>query len=106
MHTKAKLIVAIYAIAAGLSIGALGNPGISVYAQQPTDPNCFGEQASNLGQSGGMGEHSRAGSPFPGEPPFDQDGDSGRLGIGNFPGHPSDLAAVLGPLAGFPSCQP
>jgi len=40
------------------------------------------------------------------EPPFDQDGDPRRLGIGNFPGHPSDLAAGLGPLAGFPTCEP
>jgi len=44
--------------------------------------------------------------PFSGEPPFDQDGDPARLGIGNFPGHPSDLAAGLGPLAGFPTCEP
>jgi hypothetical protein len=55
----------------------------------PTDPNCFGVGASQLGQAGAMGDHA---SSFP----------TPRLGIGNvaylFTGthQPGELAGLLG----------
>jgi hypothetical protein len=60
----------------------------AVFAAKPADPNCFGEGASQFRTSGTMGTHSRAGS-FAGEPPFDQDGEPGRQGIGNVGGNQS-----------------
>lgn len=51
----------------------------SVSAAKPFDPNCFGEQASGLGQSGIMGKHA---SSFAGEK---------REGIGNLADHPSEI---------------
>jgi hypothetical protein len=72
-----------------------------VYAQGgPSDPNRFGEEASELAQASKdpaigdpdqqpgseMGEHSRESDAKPGP---------GRLGIGNLPGHPSESIAGL-----------
>ena len=52
-------------------------------AAKPSDPNCFGDAASDFGQSGEMGEHSSS---------FDEP----RQGIGNLADHPSELAGALG----------
>jgi hypothetical protein len=54
-----------------------------VLAKKPSDPNCFGEAASDFGKSGQMGKHSSS---------FDEP----RQGIGNLDGHPSELAGQLG----------
>ena len=78
---------AICGVAAGLTLGLVLAPAAG--AGVPTNPDCFGLSAAELGQAGVMGEHS---SSF-GEP---------RLGIGNvaflFTGthQPGLLAGVLG----------
>ena len=73
-----------------LAIAALALTSVPLAAAgQPTNPNCFGKGASQLGQAGEMGEHS---SSFP-EP---------RAGIGNVAyentgtHQPGVLAEVLG----------
>jgi len=54
-----------------LTMGALALAGAPFAgAATPTNPNCFGKGASQLGQAGEMGEHSSS---------FDEP----RLGIGN-----------------------
>ncbi|HEX5673099.1 MAG TPA: hypothetical protein VFX75_02740 [Nitrososphaeraceae archaeon] len=90
-------------IVAGVLIGTINFSTIAS-AEKPTDPDCFGEEASQLGKGGDMGDHSKAGS-VAGEPPFDSDGEGdddkpGRQGIGNVGGegsetHPSELAEGL-----------
>ena len=75
------------------------------FAAKPTDPNCFGDSASDLAQSDeGMGEHSKEGS-VAGDAPFNGENDDekpGRQGIGNVGDeeetnvHPSNLAKALG----------
>jgi hypothetical protein len=68
-------------------------------SSKPSDPNRFGEEASELAQApeendpgdvkdegSEMGEHSRESDADPGP---------GRLGIGNLPGHPSESIATL-----------
>ena len=73
-----------------LAIAALGLAVVPVAsAEKPTNANCFGKGASQLGQAGDMGEHS---SSFP-EP---------RAGIGNVAfentgtHQPGELAIALG----------
>ena len=74
----------------------------SASADQPADPNCWGEATVGLAQSapGTMGEH--ASNP----PAIDLTPDRpGRAGIGNVAralggSHPSDAAAALGQTCG------
>ena len=62
---------------------------------KPQDPNHFGDSASDLGNAGIMGQHSREGS-APGDAPFDGDGTNGRVGVGNNDGDgPSGHAACV-----------
>ena len=70
---------------------------------KPVDPNCFGEQASNLAQdSSGQGLGDHAGNfDVVGQPPFNQDGENGRKGVGNnFGDGPSGHAEILLNLGG------
>ena len=70
----------------------------SAIADNPADPNCWGEASADFAQTapGALGEH--ASSP----PPIDLTPDRpGRAGIGNVAralggDHPSDAAALLG----------
>ncbi|HET6658138.1 MAG TPA: hypothetical protein VFG61_09600 [Gaiellaceae bacterium] len=78
---------AICGVVAGLALGVFLVP--TAGAGVPTNPNCFGLSAAELGQAGAMGEHSSSfGTP--------------RLGIGNvaymFTGthQPGLLAGALG----------
>jgi hypothetical protein len=49
----------------------------------PQDPNHWGDSASDFGDAGIMGDHSREGS-APGDAPFDERDDTeGRIGVGN-----------------------
>ena len=87
-----------------LGLGVIGttvNLSTMVYAEKAADPNCFGEEASQLGEGGQMGEHSKEGGAA-GDAPFDGTGEDGpgREGIGNVGGegsdtHPSELAEDL-----------
>jgi hypothetical protein len=62
---------------------------------EPADPNHFGDSASDFGNAGIMGEHSREGS-APGVAPFNSDGQNGRVGVGNNDGDgPSGHAACV-----------
>ena len=62
---------------------------------KPQDPNHFGDSASDFGNAGIMGQHSREGS-APGDAPFDGDGTNGRVGVGNNDGDgPSGHAACV-----------
>lgn len=105
MNLQSKFIAVV--ILAGALIGTVNFSTIA-FAEKPTDPNCFGDSASDLAQSEeGMGEHSKEGS-VAGDAPFDSDGPEvdedkpGRQGIGNVGDdeenniHPSDLADALG----------
>jgi hypothetical protein len=77
-----KQTTAIFAIIAAFILFStilLTNGIGSASAAKPSDPDCFGKQASRLGQSGGMGEHA---SSFAGE---------ARQGIGNLADHPSEI---------------
>ena len=77
-----KQTTAVFAIIVAFSLFStilLTNGISSVSAAKPFDPDCFGKQASELGKSGGMGEHA---SSFAGEP---------RQGIGNLADHPSEI---------------
>ena len=50
---------------------------------KPDDPNHWGDSASDFGNAGIMGDHSREGS-APGDAPFDErDETNGRIGVGN-----------------------
>jgi hypothetical protein len=70
---------------------------------KPADPNCFGEQASKLAQDGsgrGLGDHA-GNFDVVGQPPYDQDGENGRKGVGNnFGDGPSGHAEILLNLGG------
>lgn len=70
---------------------------------QPTDPNCFGEQSSKLAQDAsgqGLGDHA-GNFDVVGQPPFNQDGENGRKGVGNnFGDGPSGHAEILLNLGG------
>ena len=49
----------------------------------PVDPNLWGDETSDFGQTGTLGQHSREGG-APGVAPFDEnDGTKGRIGVGN-----------------------
>ena len=65
---------------------------------KPEDPNHWGDSASDFGNAGIMGDHSREGS-APGDAPFDEQGDDdqkGRVGVGNNDGDgPSGHAACV-----------
>jgi|SRR6478672_8620095 hypothetical protein len=65
---------------------------------KPVDPNHFGEESSQLAQddSGrGLGDHA-GNFDVVGQPPFDSDGQKGRIGVGNnFGDGPSGHAACL-----------
>jgi hypothetical protein len=68
---------------------------------KPEDPNHWGDSASDFGNAGIMGDHSREGS-APGEAPFDEqrlpveDTENGRVGVGNNDGDgPSGHAACV-----------
>jgi hypothetical protein len=96
MNLQSKF--AALAILAGFLLGTINVSAIA-FAQKPEDPDCFGEEASEFGKGGIMGEHSREGS-VAGDAPFDSDGEPGRQGIGNVGGegsetHPSELAEAL-----------
>ena len=87
-------MVAILAVAMTVTTTTL-----SAYAQTDPQRNNFGQGASNLGQTGQMGTHSREGgsagtAPFDGPDAFDPA--KGRTGIGNL-GHPADVADALCP---------
>jgi hypothetical protein len=62
----------------------------------PKDPNHWGDSASDFGNAGIMGDHSREGS-APGDAPFDERDDTkGRIGVGNNDGDgPSGHAACV-----------
>lgn len=50
---------------------------------KPDDPNHWGDSASDFGNAGIMGDHSKEGS-APGDAPFDErDDTNGRIGVGN-----------------------
>jgi hypothetical protein len=50
---------------------------------KPSDPNHWGDSASDFGNDGIMGDHSKEGS-APSEAPFDgRDDTKGRIGVGN-----------------------
>jgi hypothetical protein len=73
-----------------LAVGALALAAAPVAgAGKPTNPNCFGKGASQLGQAGEMGDHSSS---------FDEP----RLGIGNVAEaltdthQPGELGVLLG----------
>jgi hypothetical protein len=84
---------AVLAIVAGILVGA-GNLWIIASAEQPDDPDCWGEESSELAQEEddqpGSGEH--ASDPIPG----DDDRETPRSGIGNLGlGHPSEVGEAL-----------
>jgi hypothetical protein len=65
---------------------------------KPEDPDHWGDSASDFGNAGIMGDHSKEGS-APGEAPFDEQSDddqTGRVGVGNNDGDgPSGHAACV-----------
>jgi hypothetical protein len=76
------------AILAAFVLGTVNVSGIA-YAEKPTDPDCWGEESAQQGQTGEQGEH--ASDPLP-----DEEGrETPRLGIGNLAPHPSDLGEAL-----------
>ena len=79
MNKQTTTIFAIIAAFSLFSTILLTNGIGHVSAAKPSDPDCFGKQASGLGQSGGMGEHA---SSFAGE---------AREGIGNLANHPNEI---------------
>ena len=93
MNSKiVTLAVAVLSLAVVATTASLST---TVYAEKAADPNCFGEEASQLGQSGQMGKHSS--DPIP---DGEKDHDTPRDGIGNVGGkgsetHPSELAEDL-----------
>jgi hypothetical protein len=89
MNLESKFIAV--AIVAAVLIGTV-NFSTTAFAGKAKDPNCFGEEASNLG--GDLGEHSRDGG-VAGDHPYDDDNKKGRTGIGNIDGAPGDLAEAL-----------
>jgi len=110
---NSKIVTFAIAVLSLAVVATTANVSTMVYAEKPadagkpTDPDCFGDSASDLAQGEpGMGEHSREGS-VAGEHPFDgteeEPNDPGREGIGNVGGgeapdktHPSDVAGALG----------
>jgi hypothetical protein len=76
------------AIVAGVLIGTVNFSTIA-FAAKPADPDCWGEESSELGKSGETGKH--ASDPIPG----DDDRETPRSGIGNLAPHPSDLGEAL-----------
>ena len=61
----------------------------------PKDPNHWGDSSSDFGNDGIMGSHSREGS-APGDAPFDEGDETGRIGVGNNDGDgPSGHAACV-----------
>ena len=93
------IIASILALATAATTVTLSN---MVYADASTpngnDPNLFGKGASDLGKSGGMGDH--ASDPDPNEPgretPRHGIGNAGPdLGLTCGSKHPSDLADAL-----------
>jgi hypothetical protein len=78
----------------------------SDFKGSPDDPNHWGDSASDFGNDGIMGSHSREGS-APGDAPFDDDGDpltedeKGRIGVGNNDGDgPSGHATCVDSIEG------
>ena len=64
---------------------------------KPEDPDHWGDSASDFGNAGIMGDHSREGS-APGDAPFDEgdEDETGRVGVGNNDGDgPSGHAACV-----------
>jgi hypothetical protein len=112
---SSKIVTLAIAVLSLAVVATTANLSTMVYAEKPadagkpTDPDCFGDSASDLAQDEpGMGEHSKEGS-VSGSHPFDSDGPEGdedkpgRQGIGNVGGgeppdqvHPSDVAGALG----------
>ena len=107
---NSKIVTLAIAVLSLAVVATTANLSTTVYAEkQQEDPNCFGEEASELGKKGEMGEHSQEGSNA-GDAPFDKnpltgaDDKPGRSGIGNVDEdlelgldskHPSDLAEAL-----------
>jgi hypothetical protein len=106
---NSKIVTLAIAVLSLAVVATTANLSTMVYAEKQEDPNCFGEESSELGKSGQMGDHSEEGSSA-GDAPFDEnpmtnDPDKpGRSGIDNVgedlgvtPGskHPSDLAEAL-----------
>jgi|GEM_PF-5280721 hypothetical protein len=87
------------AVVTGVLIGTV-NFSTVAFAGKAPDPNCFGEEASNLGKGGQMGEHSS--NPLP-----DEDHDVPRDGIGNVGGHGSDThpSELAEDLNGANNCE-
>ena len=78
----------VLAIVAGIFVGA-GNFGTGASADKPEDPDCWGEESSELARSGETGEHAS-------DPDPDEEGhETPRSGIGNLAGHPSEVGEAL-----------
>jgi len=106
---NSKIVTLAIAVLSLAVVATTANLSTMVYAEKQEDPNCFGEESSEFGKGGQMGEHSKEGSNA-GDAPFDKNpltGDPdkpGRSGIGNVDEdldlgldskHPSDLAEAL-----------
>jgi hypothetical protein len=76
------------AVVAGIFVGT-GNLLTGAFADQPDDPDCWGEESSELARSGETGEHAS-------DPDPDEEGhETPRQGIGNLAGHPSEVGEAL-----------
>lgn len=93
MVKKSLLTISMVTLLGFVAIGGL-NLNYNVFATTQEAQNGFGDAASGCakdkscptddGGKGSMGEHSKAGSDFAGNPPFDDNDDkNGRTGIGN-----------------------
>jgi hypothetical protein len=91
-------------IAAGLSVAATSTNILTPAFAQKLPESGFGQAAKGLAQSspGAMGDHAQDGSSFVGNPPFNDDGQPGREGIGNVAKqndlNVGELGCVLGGL--------
>jgi hypothetical protein len=88
--TAALVVVAVASILVSTSTVAAedreqGEHGsaASDFKGAPDDPSHWGDETSDFGQTGTLGQHSREGA-APGDAPFDENDDTeGRIGVGN-----------------------
>lgn len=92
MQIKTKFLPIIAIVTASILLSTFSGLSIAMASSDPQ--NGFGKAASECAKEkscptddgeGSMGEHSKAGSDFTGEPPFKNGDDdkNGRMGIGN-----------------------
>jgi hypothetical protein len=59
---NSKIVTLAIAVLSLAVVATTANLSTMVYAEKQEDPNCFGEESSELGKSGQMGDHSEEGS--------------------------------------------